>query len=123
MVKYHKPHIGAKAKDPNCNSALGWTAQIMYRKCKFFTWDNQNKIAGTCDAPWRNAKRGVAPQENLAHIPVRNDSSRGAKDQTHSSEATFASDSDIASFVLLYFLFYQIISVVKKLFERSIVFY
>ena len=101
MVKYHKADAGAWAKDPTCNSALGWTSQIICDDCTFFTWDNQKKIAGTCRIPRRKAKRGVAPQENLAHIPVRNDSSRGAKDQTHMSEVSFAGDSDIASFVFI----------------------
>lgn len=75
MVKYHGPHEGAKAKYPESNSALGWTAQIMYYDCTFFTWDNQRKVAGECITSRRKAKKGITPQENFAHIPIRVDSS------------------------------------------------
>ena len=71
MVKYHKPNPYDVLKRPTCNSACGWTAQILAGYCEFFGWNSSTKEYSYFRVDAIQALAGKAPCENLAHIPIR----------------------------------------------------
>lgn len=71
MVKYHDIDPKVAENYPGNNAAIGWTAQIICSDCTYFTWETEEKRAGTKSVPRRMARKGIAPPENSAHIPLR----------------------------------------------------
>lgn len=101
MVKYHGIDTEVAKRYPDCNAAKGWTAQIVCDYCSYFTWEAERKKAGIVTVSFRKAQSGVAPRNDLAHIPLRSGPSSGAKDWTHLSKVPLADEENLVSFVFM----------------------
>jgi len=80
MVKYHGADEDAGRNNPGCNSSEGWTAQIVCNYCSYFTWDAEEKKAGTVTVGCEKVQKGKAPRVDSAHIPLRGTPSLGTED-------------------------------------------